>query len=409
MIRKLRWKVVAITMLFVSAVMLAVFVGVYFNARTTLRQSAEQQLHQALQRGDGSLFRPGQDSGSLPSFVVEVYSNGAVRVSGSSYYQIDEALLTEIVAACLEQEEDSGVLKAYHLRYLRSSSPLALRIAFTDNSLVQATLRSLVRTSLFIGLAALVVLLLCCYFLAGLITRPVENAWSAQQRFLSDASHELKTPLTVVLSSAELLGEHTQYDSEAAAYVDNIRSESQRMRALVEDMLTLSRAENTRAEAVFSHVDLSDLAAGSVLRFEPVAYEAGRLLSFEITEGIHLFGDGDRLTQLVGILLDNGIKYAPQGSFVHLTLRQQEKQIILAVENGGDPIPPDRLPHLFERFYRADPSRSDHGSFGLGLSIAQAIAHDHGGTIRAESDARSTRFIVTLPLKHSLTGGEKHA
>ena len=409
MIRKLRWKVVAITMLFVSAVMLAVFVGVYFNARTTLRQSAEQQLYQALQRGDGSLFRPGQDGGSLPSFVVEVYSNGAVRVSGSSYYQIDEALLTEIVAACLEQEEDSGVLKAYHLRYLRSSSPLALRIAFTDNSLEQATLRALVRTSLFIGLAALVVLLLCCYFLAGLITRPVENAWSAQQRFLSDASHELKTPLTVVLSSAELLGEHTQRDSEAAAYVDNIRSESQRMRALVEDMLTLSRAENTRAEAVFSHVDLSDLAAGSVLRFEPVAYEAGRLLSFEITEGIHLFGDGDRLTQLVGILLDNGIKYAPQGSFVHLTLRQQEKQIILAVENGGDPIPPDRLPHLFERFYRADPSRSGHGSFGLGLSIAQAIAHDHGGTIRAESDARSTRFIVTLPLKHSLTGGEKHA
>ena len=409
MIRKLRWKVVGITMLFVTAVMLAVFAGVYLNARTSLRQNAEQQLYQALQRGDGGLFRPGQDSGSLPSFVVEVYSNGTVRVSGSSYYQLDDALLAEIVAECLTQEEDSGVLKAYHLRYLRSPSPLSVRIAFTDSSLEQATLRSLVRTSLFIGLGALVVLLLCCYLLAGLITRPVENAWSAQQRFLSDASHELKTPLTVVLSSAELLGEHTGQNSEAAAYVDNIRSESQRMRALVEDMLTLSRAENTRAEAVFSDVDLSDLAAGSVLRFEPVAYEAGRLLSFEITEGIHLFGDGDRLAQLVGILLDNGIKYAPKGSFVHLSLHQQERQVVLTVENGGDPIPPDRLPHLFERFYRADPSRSDHGSFGLGLSIAQAIAHDHGGTIRAESDARATRFTVTLPLKRLSAGGEKYA
>ena len=399
MIRKLRWKVVAITMLFVTAVLLAVFAGVYLNARTSLRQNAEQQLYQALQRGDGGLFRPGQDSGSLPCFVAEVYSNGTVRVSGSSYYQLDDALLAEIVSDCLSQDADSGVLKAYHLRYLRSSSPLSLRIAFTDSSLELATLRSLVRTSLFIGLAALVVLLLCCYFLAGLITRPVENAWSAQQRFLSDASHELKTPLTVVLSSAELLGEHTGQDQEAAAYVDNIRSESQRMRALVEDMLTLSRAENTRAEAVFSHVDLSDLAAGSVLRFEPVAYEAGRLLSFEVTENIRLFGDGDRLTQLMGILLDNGIKYAPKGSFVCLTLRQQDRHAVLTVENGGEPIPPDRLPHLFERFYRADPSRSDHGSFGLGLSIAQAIVHDHGGTIRAESDVRSTRFVVTLPLK----------
>ncbi len=399
MIRKLRWKVVAITMLFVTAVLLAVFAGVYLNARTSLRQNAEQQLYQALQRGDGGLFRPGQDSGSLPCFVVEVYSNGTVRVSGSSYYQLDDALLAEIVSACLSQDDDSGVLKAYHLRYLRSSSLLSLRIAFTDSSLELATLRSLVRTSLFIGLAALVALLLCCYFLAGLITRPVENAWSAQQRFLSDASHELKTPLTVVLSSAELLSEQTPQNSDAATYVDNIRSESQRMRTLVEDMLTLSRAENTRAEAVFSDVDLSDLAAGSVLRFEPVAYEAGRLLSFEVTENIHLFGDGDRLAQLVGILLDNGIKYAPEGSFVRLTLRQQDRCAVLTVENGGEPIPPDRLPHLFERFYRADPSRSDHGSFGLGLSIAQAITRDHGGTIRAESDVRSTRFVVTLPLK----------
>ncbi len=399
MIRKLRWKVVSITMLFVTVVLLTVFVGVYLNARTSLRQNAEQQLYQTLQKGNSSLFHPGQDSGSLPCFVVEVYTSGTVRISGSSYYQLDDDVLREIVAECLAQEEDSGVLKAYHLRYLRSASLLSLRIAFTDSSLEQATLRSLVRTCLIIGLGALVALLICCYFLAGLITRPVERAWATQQRFLSDASHELKTPLTVVLSSAELLGEHTEQDSQAAAYVDNIRSESERMRALVEDMLTLSRTENTRAETVFADVDLSDLAAGSVLRFEPVAYETGRTLSFEITEGIHFPGDGERLTQLVGILLDNGIKYAPEGSFVRLTLRQQERQAMLMVENGGEPIPPERLPHLFERFYRADPSRSDHGSFGLGLSIAQAIAHDHGGTIRAESDARSTRFIVTLPLK----------
>ena len=399
MIRKLRWKVVGITMLFVSAVLMAVFAGVYFNARSSLRQSAEQQLYQALQQGESSFFRPGQTSGSLPCFVVEVYPTGTVRFSGSSYYQLDDAALAQIVAACAEQPENSGILKEYHLRYLRQASPLTLRIAFTDNSLEQATLRSLVRTSLVVGLAALAVLLLCCYFLSGLITAPVDRAWKEQQRFLSDASHELKTPLTVVLSSAELLSEHADPGSESAAYVDNIRAEGQRMRSLVEDMLTLSRAENSPHKTEFLPVDLSDLAMEAILRFEPVAYEAGRQLDCDIAEGIILPGDPQQLRRLLGILLDNAIKYAPEGSFVHLSLQVRDRQALLTVANGGEPIPPDALPHLFERFYRADSSRSDHGSFGLGLSIAQAIAQTHNGTIRAESDMRSTRFTVTLPLK----------
>ena len=399
MIRKLRWKVVAITMLFVTAILLAVFTGVYITARNSLQQNAEQQLRQALQ-GGSDMLRPGQ-GGGLPTFLVDVYGTGTMRYSGSSYYQIDEALLREIVTECLLQEPDSGVLRNYHLRYLRQSSPLALRIAFTDSSLEQATLRSLVRTSLVIGIAALVVLLICSYLLSGLVSRPVERAWQEQQRFLSDASHELKTPLTVVLSSAELLAEHTADNKDASPYVDNIRAEGQRMRSLVEDMLTLSRAENGQPRAAFTDIDLSDLVMESALRFEPVAYEAGRQLDYQIAENITVSGDSDRLRQLTGILLDNAIKYAPAGSFVRLSLLAQDRQAVLTVENGGEPIPPDALPHLFERFYRADASRSDHDSFGLGLSIAQAITKNHGGTIRVESDQRSTRFIVALPLKRS--------
>ena len=400
MIRKLRWKVVAITMLFVTAILLSVFCGVYLNARSSLRQSAELQLYQALQSGASEFFRPGQSDGSLSCFVVDVYPNNTLRFSGSSYYQMDETLLRQIVSDCLQQKDDAGLLSNYHLRYLRQVSPMVLRIAFTDSSLEQATLRSLVRTSLVIGFAAIAALFVCCYFLSGVITCPVERAWQAQQRFLSDASHELKTPLTVVLSSAELLAEHTTENSDSATYVDNIRAEGQRMRSLVEDMLTLSRSENTQQKPLVAAVDLSDLATESVLRFEPVAYEQGRQLHYDIREGITLLGDEGQLRQLLGILLDNALKYAPQGSFAALRLEMQERQVVMTVENGGAPIPPEHLPHLFERFYRADSSRSDHSSFGLGLSIAQAITQTHGGTIRVESDARSTRFIVTLPLKN---------
>ena len=261
MIRKLRWKVVGVTMLFSTLILLAVFAGVYFTARTSLRHNTEEQLQLALQRGGESMLRPGLNEGNLPCFIVEVYPNGTAHISSSSYYQLDETTLSQIVSACLSREEDAGLLKEFRLRYLRQSSPLAVRIAFTDSSLEQATLRSLVRTSLLIGLAAVAVLLLCCYLLAGWITAPVERVWQEQRRFLSDASHELKTPLTVVLSSAELLSEHTDRDGEAARYVDNIRSESRRMRALVEDMLTLSRAENGMPRADFAAVDLCDLVA----------------------------------------------------------------------------------------------------------------------------------------------------
>ncbi len=400
MIRKLRWKVVGITMLFVTAVLLAVFAGVFFTAKVSLRQNTEQQLQQALHLGTKDSFRPGTDSGSsLPCFVAEVYPNGTMHVIGSSYYRLDDSVLRDIVKQCLAQSERSGMLEDYHLRYLRQAEPMSLRIAFTDSTLEQQTLRSLVKTCLGIGLAAIAVLLVCSYFLSGLITRPVEQAWQEQRRFLSDASHELKTPLTVILSSADLMAEHAVENSDLAPYVDNIRSESRRMRALVEDMLTLSRTESGQQTLPLTGVDLSDLAMDTALHFEPVAYEAGRTLLYDLQEDISLTADGESLRQLLGILLDNAIKYAPVDSAIRLTLHRSDKAAVLEVENGGEPIPPSALPHLFERFYRADSSRSEHGSFGLGLSIAQAIAHRHGGEIRCRSDEHGTCFTVTLPIK----------
>ena len=398
MIRKLRWKVVGIVMLVVTAVFLAVFAGAYSSTRSSLQQNTQQQLQQALQYGARDSFRPGADGGSsLPCFVAEVYPNGTIHAVGSSYYQMDDTVLRSIVQLCMSRDENSGVLKDYQLRYLRQNSPMGLRIAFTDSSLEQKTLHSLMRVYLLIGLVAIGVLFACSWFLSGLVTKPVEKAWQEQQRFLSDASHELKTPLTVILSSADLLAEQTN-DERGAVYVDNIRSESQRMRALVEDMLTLSRAESGK-QLPFSAVDLSDLAMDTALRFEPVAYEAGRTLLYDIQEDITVQGDAQRLRQLQGILLDNAIKYAPAGSEVRLTLHRTDKSAVLTVENGGEPIPAQHLPHIFERFYRADSSRSDHGSFGLGLPIAQSVAHSHGGEIRCRSDARSTCFTVTLPLQ----------
>ena len=397
MIRKLRWKVVAVTMTVVTAVLVLALVSVFFSSRAAMQSRTREQLQQALQGALDGPTQPGQ-SGGIPCWTAEVFGGGTVRVSGSSYFDLDdEDDLLEIVQEALQRREDSGVLDDYHLRYLRESGPLSIRIAFADSSMEQSTLRSLTGTTVLIGVAAFVVLFGFSYLLSGLVTRPVERAWQEQQRFLSDASHELKTPLTVIMSSADLLSGSLPEDGQG--YVDNIRSESRRMKKLVESMLTLARADDGGQKLVFAPLDLSDVVTDTALLFEPVAFESNRQLLYNIREGLRASGDADKLRQLVSILLDNAIKYAPEHEAIRLTLTGDEKNAHLTVENGGRPIPAEVIPHLFDRFYRADGSRSATEGFGLGLSIAQSIVKEHRGSIRCESDERSTRFLVTLPLQ----------
>ena len=390
MIRKLRWKITGVTLLVSALVLTAVFACVYLFSRNNIAESYEYQLRQAVVSGTSEA--------RVPCFVAEVLPSGTVRVSGSNYYDLqDEDTLLPLVTAALSADADSGVLRTQHMRYFRLEGALTVRIAFMDSTFEQATLRSLVRVCLLIGAAALLVLFGLSWLLSGFVTRPVARTWQNQQQFLSDASHELKTPLTVILSSADLL--KTSAQPEQRQYVDNISVESRRMKALVEDMLTLSRTESGRA-APFEPLDLSDLVTDAALRFEPVAFEAGHPLQYDIQNGASLSGDRQQLDQLLEILLDNAVKYAAKDAPIRLTLDISGKNALLAVENPGDPIPPDKLPHLFDRFYRVDDARTGAGGFGLGLAIAQQIVRRHKGAITAASDARATRFTVTLPLRH---------
>ena len=202
----------------------------------------------------------------------------------------------------------------------------------------------------------------------------------------------------MILSNAELL-ESAQLPERPARWTDNIRSEAGRMKSLVEEMLTLARADNMVRTAVLEEVSLSDLAADCTLSFEPVAFEAGKPLQEDVAEDVTVLGDREKLRQVIAILLDNAVKYGAAGGAITLTLQKTDRQARLTVANPGEPIPPQQLRRLFERFYRADASRGEQSGFGLGLPIAATIAAEHKGTLKAESDAASTRFILTLPLK----------
>ena len=395
MIRHLRWKVVATNMLLISLVLLAVFAAVVLISRDNYRKSVQQQLYQALESGDYGSRQPGAEG--IPCFVAEVYASGMARVAGNSYYDLsDQSQLAAIVTEALAQEEDTGLLADFHLRYLRKTGYTSTLIAFTDTTLESTTMRSMAAVCSLAGSAALLVLFLCSYLLSGVVTRPVGAAWAQQEQFLSDASHELKTPLTVILSSAELLNQSAL--PEQAVYIDNIREESRRMKLLVEDMLTLSRAQRSAGSLPEQTADLSEAAMTAALRFEPVAFETGKRLEYDIAPELPVRGDGGKLGQALAALLDNAVKYSAGGTDIRLTAEKQGRFAVVAVADSGPDIPADKLPHIFDRFYRADEARTDGDSFGLGLPIAKAIIDAHRGTLRCESGGGVTRFIITLPL-----------
>ena len=405
MIRKLRWQFVAACMGLIAAVLAIVFGCVWASAQNALEHSSHMALEQALSRRGGDLlpgFRQngGDDQVLLPYFTVQVWGT-TVYVTGGTYSGLEDTdALTAILTDCLSQEADEGSLSDYSLRYLRQDDGLYTQIAFVDISLETAALRQMMASYLRIGLLSLLLLAGASFLLSLRVTRPVERAWRQQRQFFSDASHELKTPLTIILSNAEML-EGAALPERESRWRDNILSESRQMKTLVEEMLTLSRTEDAQRKPTVADVDLSDLSEDCALAFEPVAFEAGKPLSWDVTPGLTVSGDGEKLRRLLSILLDNAAKYGAPGEGIVLSLRAERSQAILSVANGsgGHPIPPEELPRLFERFYRADASRGEQSGFGLGLPIAQAIAKEHHGALRAESDQQTTRFTFTLPLK----------
>ena len=409
MIRKLQIKFVAMCMAMVTAVLAVVFFSAFASARQNIQVISTEVLERVLRESSSGLqSRPdiGLDLGDrvvqLPYFTVDVWQQGSsysAYVTGGTYADLEDTEeLTAILTDCLSQNQTQGTIDGYNLRYLRQDNGLYQKLAFVDMSMEQATLREMMGSYLQIGAAAMVLLLGVSILLSRWATRPVEKAWRQQRQFLSDASHELKTPLTVILSNAELL-QSAHLDESPARWSDNIRSEAGRMKSLVEEMLTLARADNAVRTAVLEEVSLTEVAADCALSFEPVAFEAGKPLEEDLAEDVTVLGDREKLRQVVAILLDNAVKYGAAGGAITLTLRKTDRQARLTVANPGEPIPQEQLRRLFERFYRADDSRGEQSGFGLGLPIASTIAAEHRGTLKAESDAVSTRFTLTLPLK----------
>ncbi|MGN0655862.1 MAG: sensor histidine kinase [Ruminiclostridium sp.] len=414
MLKRLKIKFVAVIMLVVTLLLAVIFVltlsftkaGAVKESLGLMKTAAEESLHPVkpdlpknTEQPEGAGLpqnteQPGLiiRSGSL-LFVMRISPSGEISADGSSDFDLtDESFLRELAETVSASKEQTGVIREYDLRYLCAPG----RIVFADISRENAIIENLAKTCGLICGVSLLLFFGVSILLAGWAVKPVEKAWEQQRQFISDASHELKTPLTVIMTNAQLLNEENGISDSCRGCTEAILKMSGRMKGLTESLLELARIDEGRLNA-FESLDFSGLVSEAVLPFEPLFYENGLVLETEIDTGITLFGDRIRLSQAAEILLDNALKYSLPEKAVRLSLKRQGGSCILSVSGCGDPISKENLKNIFKRFYRIDKARSGE-SYGLGLPIAAGIAESHKGKIWAQSEGGVNCFYIKLPV-----------
>lgn len=345
--------------------------------------------------------RPGlrREKVRLPYFVLEMEPDGGIIAAASEFYDLsDSKFLQEMIETVQDTREHTGVITEYHLRFQRVVTPASQLFVFMDMSSEQATLKNLMKTCATIGIVSLLAFFFISLILARWAVKPIEQAWIQQRQFVGDASHELKTPLTVILTNAELLQRPDCDEKNRAQFSASILSMANQMRGLVENLLELARVDSGTVKASMTPLDFSELISTAILPFEPLYFEQGLDIQSAIEPDIKVNGSENHLRQVVEIFLDNAMKYSVSPAVVQVELKRHGLHSLLSVSNPGNPISPAELKNIFKRFYRIDKVRSMNCGYGLGLSIAESIVKEHRGRIWAGSRGGINTFYVELPI-----------
>lgn len=328
---------------------------------------------------------------NLSTFYSVLYnSNGdVIKVNCDGGILYSEQEIIEITNSILDGGKTSGTYGK--MTFLVKTNGDTTVVALLDNTMENDNSNRLFRITLVVGFTAWAIVLILSWVYSKKIVDPLELNDIRQKQFISDAGHELKTPISVISTNSDILSREIGDNR----WLDNIRYENERMSILVKELLDLMRAENS--SIVKERVNLTNLVSGEVLPFESVAYEKGFTIVTNIDEGIFVQGDKSRLNQLVAILIDNAIEHTSGGKEISVSLTSSKRSAILSVVNSGEVIPDEIKTRLFDRFYRVDDSRTDdNGHYGLGLAIAKAIANIHDGTISVDCHDGLVEFKVII-------------
>lgn len=409
MLKKMRWRFIGAAMAAFGAVVLTLlcFINVW-NYRTMAQQQDEtlQMLLEIEQRqtpfpSSQGMFLEGwrhfspEVQYSLRFFSVRcTHAGEIVQVNQDYVASVSREDAERYAKDVLASGRTHGFENGY--RYLAESGGLGTTILFLNSEReLQAAKSLLVITLAIAGICLGVVFGLVVYF-SGHAIRPYLKNLEAQKQFITNASHELKTPLTAIATSADVLAMETPEDE----WVKNIQTQAARLSKLITNLITLSRLDEENPFPARAEFSLSDMLWEVTEPFVSLAQAKGRRYTQEIEDGLTITADREAVGQMVSILLDNAFKYSPPGGAISLQLRRRARRAELLVQNSFAGELPDAA-RLFDRFYRADESHSGHvGGTGIGLSIARATAEAHGGSIAAETEGGEITFRVLLPLSN---------
>ena len=317
----------------------------------------------------------------------------AVETDTGQIAAVDAEQATDYAQKAAASGKTSGFLDDY--RFLVQNESGGIRVIFLDCGRSLSSFHTTLLASVSLAVLGLAAVLFLLLILSRRIVRPMAESYEKQRQFITDAGHELKTPMTIISADADL----AEMECGENQWLTDIRRQAQRLTALTNDLIYLSRMEEEQPKLQYIDFPISDVVEEMAQSFAALARSQDKDFQVQVQPMLSFQGDEKGIRQLVSILLDNALKYSPTGGQLALRLEKQGRNLLLTVSNtGAQPMEQDKLPHLFDRFYRTDQSRnSQSGGYGLGLSIAKSIVSAHKGKIRAEShDGTQLSIQVTL-------------
>lgn len=334
-------------------------------------------------------------------FTVTVSESGEiVKTDLSKILSVDDSSASDYTEKALSSSRSRGFIKQF--RFAKRTSGNETKIIFLDCGRKLDAFRAFLWVSVSVGLGGCVIMFAVFVLISGKIVKPIAESYEKQKRFVSDAGHEMKTPLTIINANLDLLESDGQ-SGDQAEELEDIRSQTKRMTELTNNLVYLSKMEESEHKPAMAEMPFSDVVSETINAFTPLIKGKNLDFSANITPDITLYGSPDAIRRLTSVLLENAVKYSPANGKLTVNLTTNKKSADLSVFNETEnEIKKEDLPHVFDRFYRTDASRnSATGGHGIGLSIAKAITEIHGGGIKAETiSGKDFRVTAILPVKH---------
>ena len=328
---------------------------------------------------------------STRHFTVFFDKKGEVaRTNTESIYAIDEDTAIDYAEKAMADGDERGWISSY--RYKIFSTDLGMGVVFVDGSMSRTVLMQSTTIAGFVLLGCAALVLMLIFLLSKKAVKPIAESYEKQKQFVTDANHELKTPLTLIMANVEI----AELELGKNEWLDDIRAEGHRMTELVGQLVALSRMDEEGDAIHSSMLPLGAIVGDIVSEFKSLAKSKGLTFQASIDEGVTYLGDEALLRRLVGVLMDNAVKYCDNGGEITVTL-SGGKHLVMTVENSYSAVEQIELHRLFDRFYRADPARTFSGGYGIGLSMAKAIVEKHKGEITAyKKDSTHIGFKIVL-------------